>query len=171
MDVYSLLIIGHLIGTVLAVGGATMIEVQLNQALRDRTMSSDERDMLSLDFGVLRAGLLLSVFTGIGFIVFYFANGQMFRLENPVFWAKMGILLLVLVNALLLQAHKISLYWGSAISFVGWWGIMVSGMFLTQGVRFGFLEIVVVFALAVALGAWILHRVREYLMNKTTVHG
>lgn len=166
MDIYSLLLIGHLVGTVLAVGGATMIEVHLNKALADKEMSGDERSMLGGDFSVLRIGLVLSVFTGVGFIVLYVATGQEFRLMSPVFWAKMSILLLVIVNALLLQAHKISLYWGSAISFVGWWAVMITGFFLTGGIRFGYFEIVGSFIVAVVAGAFVLHKIRELIQAK-----
>lgn len=169
MDVYTLLILGHLIGTVLAVGGATLIEVQLNQALRDGTMTGDERDMLGLDFTLLRVGLILSVFTGIGFVINMVARGSEHWLQNPVLWAKMTILLIVVVNALLLQAHKINLYWGSAVSFVGWWSIFLLGVFITQGVRYGFFEIMIAFVVLLSLGALILHKIRECIKSKHTV--
>ena len=111
MDVFTLLIIGHLMGTILGVGGATMIEVQLNRALADGTFSPDERSLFGLNFVVLRIGLVLALFTGFGFVVYYILNGQEFRLQNPVFWAKLFMVVIVAVNALLLQAHKINLYW------------------------------------------------------------
>ncbi|MFT5036649.1 MAG: hypothetical protein ACI9VM_000212 [Candidatus Azotimanducaceae bacterium] len=166
MDVYSLLVIGHLIGTILGVGGATFIEVHLNKALADGTMSEDERGMLGLDFVVLRIGLVLAVFTGVGFIILYIVNGQEFRLQNPVFWAKMAMVLIVAVNALLLQSHKISLYWGSALSFITWWGAMILGFFLTGGIRYGFIEIMVVYGVIIVAGAYVLHKIREYIKKK-----
>ncbi len=167
MDVYAILVLVHLFGTVLGVGGATMIEVHLNKALADGTMSADERGMLGLNFVVLRVGLVLAVLSGIGFIIFYHSVGQDFRLQNPVFWAKMAMVVVVLVNALLLQAHKISLYWGSALSFVTWWGIMIAGFFLTNGVRFGFWEIMISYIVMVVAGAFILHRIREWVKQRT----
>ena len=166
MDTYSLLIIGHLIGTVLGVGGATMIEVHLNRALADGTMSDDERGMLGLDFTVLRIGLVLSVFTGVGFILLYKMTGQEFRLQNPVLWAKMFMILIIVVNALLLQAHKISLYWGSALSFVTWWGAMILGFFLTNSIRYGFFEIIITYAIIIVAGAFVLHKIRTYIKKK-----
>ncbi len=166
MGLYELLLIGHLIGTVLGVGGATMIEVHLNQALRDGNMTGDERGMLGLNFTVLRVGLALSVFTGMGFIVIYYTTGQEFRLQNPVFWAKMAMILVLLVNALLLQAHKISLYWGSALSFISWWGAFVLGFFATNSIRFGFIEIMVVYGLIIVVGAFLLHKIRERVKIK-----
>lgn len=166
MDLYLLLIIGHLIGTILGVGGATMIEVHLNRALADGNMSPDERVMLGLDFKVLRVGLVLSVFTGFGFIILYTLTGQEFRLQNPIFWAKMLMVVVIAVNALLLQAHKISLYWGSALSFVTWWGAALLGTFLSNSVRFSFIEVMVTYVLIVITGAFLLHRIREFVKNK-----
>lgn len=167
MDVYNFLLIGHLVGTVLGVGGATMIEVHLNKALADGNFSEDERDLLGTNFTTLRVGLVLSVFTGIGFIIFYKIAGREASM-NPVFWAKMLMVLIVLVNALLLQAHKVSLYWGSALSFVSWWGIMLLGFFSTNGVQYGFLEIIGTYIVILVAGAFVLHKIREYVKRKNS---
>lgn len=166
MDILTLLVIGHLIGTVLGVGGATMIEVHLNKALSDDNMSPDERNMLGLNFTVLRIGLVMALITGFGFIVYYVTHGQAFRLQNPVLWAKLLMVVIVAVNALLLQSHKIGLYWGSALSFVTWWATMLLGIFLTNNVRFDFVTIMITYVLAVAGGAYVLHKIRSYLKTK-----
>lgn len=166
MDPYTLLVIGHLAGTVLAIGGATMIEVHLNKALADGEMSLDERGLLGLDFSAVRIGLLVSVYTGLGFIVLYYMSGQEVRLQNPVFWAKMLMVVIVAVNALLLQAHKISLYWGSALSFVSWWMVGLMGVFTTQNVRYGFIELMVAYIVLVVVGAYVLHKFRQIVKNR-----
>ena len=166
MDIYTLLVVGHLIGTVLGVGGATMIEVQLNKALADGTLSGDEREMLGLNFTTLRVGLVIALFTGVGFYILYYATGQTFRFENPVGWAKLSMIVIIAINALLLQAHKISLYWGSALSFVSWWGAMLLGIFLTNNIRHGFIEIMVAYIVAIVVGAFVLHKIREYIKKK-----
>lgn len=172
MDIYALLIIGHLAGTVLGIGGATMIEVHLNKAML-LNMSADARSMLGLDFVVLRIGLVLSIFTGIGFIILYKFSGQEFRLQNPVFWAKMCMVVIVAVNALLLQAHKIGLYWGSALSFVTWWAAGLLGVFLTNTIRVNFIsqindffEIMIIYALTVIVGAFVLHKIRGFVKSR-----
>lgn len=161
----TLLVIGHLIGTILGVGGATMIEVHLNKALASG-MSPDHRSLLGLNFLVLRIGLVLSLFTGFGFLIYYVISGQEFRLQNPVLWAKLLMVLIVAVNALLLQSHKIGLYWGSALSFITWWTTMILGTFLSNVVRYGFIEIMVTYALLVVAGAYILHKIRGYVKSK-----
>lgn len=165
MDIFTALIILHLVGTVLGVGGATMIEVHLNRALATG-MTPDHRSLLGLNFLVLRVGLVLALFTGFGFIVYYVLHGQEFRLQNPVFWAKMLMVVIVAVNALLLQAHKIGLYWGSALSFITWWMAMILGTFLTNNVRYGFIEIMVTYVVLIVVGAYVLHKLREYVKAK-----
>lgn len=166
MDVYTLLIIGHLLGTVLGVGGATLIEVHLNKALADGKMEADERNLLGANFVTLRVGLVIALFTGLGFIVLYLFAGQETRLQNPVFWAKMLMIVIVAVNALLLQAHKINLYWGSALSFVTWWAAALLGVFLTNSVRYGFFEIMIAYIVAVVAGAFVLHRIRTAMQKR-----
>ncbi|KKW05411.1 MAG: hypothetical protein UY39_C0062G0001, partial [Candidatus Kaiserbacteria bacterium GW2011_GWC2_49_12] len=56
MDWYTFLIITHIIGTVLGVGGATFAEVHLIRALRDGTMSRDENSIMQATYAILRVG-------------------------------------------------------------------------------------------------------------------
>ena len=58
MDIGLLLVLVHLVGTIFGVGGATMIEVHLNQALKDSLVSKDESAILALDYKIVRVGLV-----------------------------------------------------------------------------------------------------------------
>jgi len=172
MDVYTLLIIGHLIGTVLGVGGATFIEVHLNMALRDGKMEPHERMVMGKDFLMTRIGLVISFLTGLGFILLYWQKDQLFRLDDGVFWAKMAIIFILVINAILLHLHKIGLYWGSAFSFVSWWAAMLLGTFLTNTVKIiptntflSFLSVMVVYGIIVVIGAFILDKIRKKTAN------
>jgi len=166
MDIYTTLILVHLIGTVLGVGGATMIEVHLNKALASG-MSLDHRSLLGLNFTVLRIGLVLGLFSGFGFVAYYISSGQYFRLENPLLWAKLFFVIVVAVNALLLQAHKIGLYWGSALSFVTWWALFISGFMLSNIVQASFVEIIGAYVVMIVAGAFILHKLRELVAKQS----
>ena len=171
MDIYVLLIIGHLAGTALAIGGATLIEFHLTKALKDGQVTPEEGAMLGVDYNVVRVGFIISVLTGFGFLLYYKFVGQHFRLYDPVLWAKFILVIIVGVNALLLQAHKINLYWGAAFSFVSWWGIGLLGVFLTNGVKFDifdkntfasiFTSVIITYAICVVAGAYVLHKVRS----------
>jgi hypothetical protein len=168
MSIHFLLILFHIIGTILGVGGATMIEIHLNKALRDGKMDTVERDFLGSDFLITRIGMGLGLVTGIGFIVEYWMHDQLFRTDSGVFWAKMAIFAIIVINAYLLHKHKIGLYWGSAFSFISWWAAMVLGTFLTNSVTvfpgetlLSFFTVMVVYGVIVVIGARILHIIRE----------
>lgn len=167
MDIHATLIIGHIIGTILGVGGATFIEVHLNMALRDGKMDEYDRAILGKDFLLTRIGMAIGLITGIGFVIEYIVNNQFFRLIDGIFWAKMLIFLIIVINAYLLHKHKIGLYWGSAFSFVSWWTVMIFGTFLTNGIKFmsaepliSFIVLMGAYGICVTIGAYILHRIR-----------
>lgn len=155
-----LLIIAHIIGTILGVGGATMIEIILCKSLKDGTVSDDERNILAPTYTVVRVGLIVAILSGFGFLLVYKFNGQNFRLYDPVLWAKLMIIMVIAVNAILLQMHRVSLYWGSAFSFVSWWLVALLGIFLTNGIKHSFFSIMFVYALALIVGAALLHFIR-----------
>ncbi len=167
MDIYTLLIITHLVGTILGVGGATMIEVAMNKSLKDGVMSPDEREILTPTYTMVRVGLILALISGFGFLLLYKISGQTFRLYDPVLWAKIVVIVVIAVNALLLQARKVSLYWGSALSFVSWWLAALLGIFLTNRVPHSFFAIMTVYVVALVVGAALLHHIRKQITNKT----
>ncbi len=173
MDTHSLLILGHIIGTILGVGGATMIEIHLNKALQDGKMDTTDREFLGSDFLVTRIGMFIGFVTGMGFIVEYWMHDQLFRLDSGVFWAKMLIFLIIILNAYLLAKHKVGLYWGSAFSFVSWWTVMILGSFLTSNVKIipadtllSFVTIMGVYAVTIIIAAFVLHKIRGYLKER-----
>ncbi len=168
MDTYFLLVLAHIIGTILGVGGATMIEIHLNLALRDGKMDATDKEFMAIDFLLTRVGMAITFLSGFGFIWLYSASDQLFRLENGVFWAKMAIIAIIVVNAYLLHKHKVGLYWGSAFSFVSWWTAMILGMFMTNGIKVipadplvSFITVMGIYGISVIISAFILHKVRE----------
>jgi hypothetical protein len=173
MEFHLILLILHIVGTVLGVGGATMIEIHLNKALRDGKMDTVERDFLGSDFFITRVGMTIGLVTGLGFVAEYATHNQLFRLENGVFWAKMIIFLIIVINAYLLQKHRISLYWGSAFSFTSWWIVMLLGMFLSNSYSIipsnallSTILILGVYGVVVIISAYLLHQIRELLKRR-----
>lgn len=168
MDTYVLLIIGHVIGAVLGAGGATMIEANLRIALRTGKMAPEARPFMGAAVFVTRIGMALTLLTGMGFIALYIMNGSTYKLQDGMFWAKMATVIIIYINAYLLHKRLIGLYWGSALSFVSWWGALLIGLFMSNNVKvypqdpvISFAIIMAVYGAAIASGAWILHRVRE----------
>lgn len=161
IDVYTLLVIAHLFGAAIGIGSATFIEVFLNMALRDGKVDPTEKLFLSKTYTVLRVGLGISLITGLGFVVMYIVNDQLFRMTNPVFIAKMLIIVILVANAVLLHLHKMKLWWGSTLSFMSWYFAFFLGTFLTQSIRFGFWEIMITYAIFVVAGGYVLEMIRE----------
>lgn len=163
MDIYLFLIIVHLVGTILGVGGATFAEIFLVKALKDGQVDPTESSFLKATYTVVRVGLVLSIISGFGFLLYYQTHGQAFKLYNPVLWAKLTMVLIIAGNAILLQAHKISLYWGSALSFVTWYSAAIAGIFLTNVKIFSYFEIMITYVICVIAGAFILSHIRKSL--------
>jgi hypothetical protein len=166
MDTYLFLVIVHLIGTALGVGGATFVEIFLTKSLRDGHVDPIESDFLKTTFLVVRVGLILALLSGFGFLLLYQLSGQTFKLYNPLLWAKLTMVIIIAVNALLLQAHKISLYWGSAFSFATWYGAAIAGIFLTNGKLYPYLWVMFFYVAGVILCAIILDIIRKSLTVK-----
>jgi hypothetical protein len=160
MDIYTLLIIAHIVGTILGVGGATLIEITLNKSLKDGTVSLDEREILSPTYTVVRVGLVVTLLSGFGFLLMYKLQGYTEMLYSPILWAKLIGVIIIAVNAILLQMHKVSLYWGSAFSFVSWWMVALLGILLSRGEDYSLGGILVVYALALVIGAYLIHVIR-----------
>ncbi|MCH7530024.1 hypothetical protein IIB50_02825 [Patescibacteria group bacterium] len=162
MDVFTLLIIGHLIGAVLGVGGATFIEIFLNKALRDGEIDPIEGSFLKTTFSVVRIGLIISIFTGIGFLLVYRFYDESFRLYDPTLWAKLTVIGVIVVNALLLQAHKIPIWLGSPLSFVSWYTVLALGVLL-RGPAISYLAVMLYYVAALIVGGIILWGIRRSL--------
>ncbi len=177
METFGLiLIVLHVIGTIIGVGGATMIEVHIGQVLKDKLVSDDERSILAIDYQMVRIGLIIVLLSGFGFLLLDKFEGTTQYLYSPRLWAKMLMVVLIAANTLLLQAHAINLYWGSALSFVSWWTAAFIGMFITHQFKFDFYDgffpghpfstvftsYMTLFVVALVIGAVVLH----YFRNK-----
>ena len=168
---YVFLITAHLIGTILGVGGATMIEVHLHQALRNGQISDDEKGLLKMDYMVVRVGLVIAILSGFGFLLLYKMTGDTAQMFSPILWTKLAILIFIAGNTLLLQARQISIFWGAGISFVSWWLAAIFGIFSTNEVRvdfFGqgsflssFLSLMLTYVALVIIGSVVLHYFRK----------
>lgn len=164
------LIATHIVGTILGVGSATMVESHLSEALKDKLISDDEKQILKIDYKYARIGLILILLSGFGLLLLDKFEGTTVYLYSPRLWAKMLMVVLIGINILLLEAHKISLYWGSAISFASWWTAAFIGMFITHNLRFDFFgtgrflttfaSLMVIYVTAVVVFAALLHIIR-----------
>jgi hypothetical protein len=127
MDWSTFLKIGHIIGTVLGAGAATLVEFQLFAAARDGSVNPSEGRLLSVTFWLIRIGLIMIVFSGFGFFLYLRLQGLSFVLYEPRMWAKLTITGLLVMNAFLMHVRRIPLWVGAAISITGWYTALVLG--------------------------------------------
>lgn len=163
MDFYFLLVITHLVGAVLGVGGATFIEINLVRALRDGKMDPMELEYFKMSVKVTRIGTLVSIISGLGFFLL-----STRYLDNPIFWAKMTVFAIILVNAYLLEKHKVPLWLGSPLSFVSWYFVLLFGEMSSGSASFtlSYMEAILYYAVALLIGGVILDAIRKKFTNK-----
>lgn len=177
MSVEQFLIIAHVIGTIIGVGGATMVEAHLAKASKDGVVTDDERAILGVDYSMMRVGLVILLVSGFGFLILDKFEGKTQYLYSPRLWSKLLLVVIIAANTLMLQARMINLYWGTAFSFVSWWLAAIIGMFVTHGVRFDFYgdggfwttfaTFMTIYAVALILGAVALDFIRKKRSNPT----
>lgn len=162
MDTLTLLLVVHVLGGVLGVGGATFIEIIFNKSIRDGVMDPTELGFMRMTATVLRTGLLISVFSGLALMLWFRFDGQVFRLYDPVLWAKFTILFVLMINGVLLQLHKVPIAVGSAISFVSWYSVFIFGL-LASGPSHPYVALMLWYGAALVVGGCVLEGIRRML--------
>jgi hypothetical protein len=164
MDLHTILIMGHVIGTILGVGGATIAEVQINVALKDRKVDTSERALMHANYWMIRVGLALIVISGIALVWTLYQSGSTWALTSPKLWTKEIMAGIILLNAVLLSYRLVPLWLGAAISFTSWWGAALLG--LTGRLPFTFTEFLIGYVVAVFIVAGVLHLIRHQFIGR-----
>ena len=156
---------GHVVGTILGVGGATIAEVQINKALRDRTISEDERSLMHANYFLIRIGMAIILLSVIGIFWYQLNAGSMWILTSEKLWAKDVMFLAIFINAILLTKHWIPLWLGASISFTSWWGAALLG--LAGRLKYSFGTYMIAYVIAIFAIAGILHLIRQRVTKNT----
>lgn len=119
----------HILGAVLGTGGATFAEIFSIKALRDGVVEPIEADYLKTVYVIIRIGLILTILSGFGFLFLYRVGGHSEFIYNVKLWAKLTVIIILTLNAILLQAHKMPFWLGGPISFVSWYTALFLGIF------------------------------------------
>ncbi len=160
MDIYTFLIISHIVGTVLGVGGATFAEINIIKALKDGKVSPDESGLMHSTYTTIRLGFFILLLSGFGFLVYYRLEGMEGLLYSAKLWAKMTIVGLIGINAVLLQMRMVPLLWGSAISLTAWYAALVLGSM--RGLPYSYFSILAAFAVSVVITYFVLERIHKH---------
>ena len=160
MTLYSLFIASHSIGTILGAGAATFAEIFVIKALKDGVVEPLESDYLKTIYTVLRVGLIVAVISGFGFLFLYRIQGLEGLIYETKLWAKLTVVMILLINAIMLQARKIPLLWGSAISFTSWYTAVFLGLF--RGISAPYFEILAWYVLAIVAVGFVLDKIHNH---------
>ncbi len=124
-----LLRILHIVGTALGVGSTTLLEIFSIKFGRDGKIDFAEHEVLRICVTVLRIGLVILAFSGFGLLVMWrlrLLGPEVFY--APRFLAKITIILVLLLVAMLVNFKLINFKLGSAISTTSWYTVLVLGM-------------------------------------------
>lgn len=160
MDLYAIFVVAHIVGAILGAGAATFAEIFVVKALRDGIVEPLESDYLKTIYAVIRIGLVITVISGFGFLFVYRIQGMEELLYSAKLWAKLTIVTILLINALLLQSRKIPLLWGSAISFTSWYTAVFLGFL--RNISAPYFEILAWYVLAVLIVGFILDGIHKH---------
>jgi hypothetical protein len=106
MDINSFLILGHIIGTAIGVGGATIADVLFFRSIRDGKISQDEFLTMKLLSRIIMAGFMLLVISGLGFFILLWLNtGSLAGMPDRMS-AKLYIVAIIFLNSRIL-AYKV----------------------------------------------------------------
>lgn len=144
----TLVTLGHIIGTVLGVGGATFAEIFSRKAFKKNPPDPIALDYLRTTYTIMRVGLIILVVSGFGFLLLARFEGQAQHIYGPRVWAKMTITLVILLNALMMQGKKIPLGLGSSISLTSWYAALIIGAWRMKA---GYMSLMLYYILAIIL--------------------
>ncbi len=163
MDIYTFIVAGHIIGTILGAGGATIAEFQITKALRDKKVSSDESALMHVNYTMIRVGMAILFISVVAMFWYHLEQGNRFILTSEKLWIKDVMFVAIIVNAVALTKRWVPLWLGASISFTSWWGATLLG--LAGRLPYSFETYLVGYVVAIFLVAGIFHLVRKMLLR------
>lgn len=147
--IYTLLVIGHIIGTAIGVGGATFSDYIFFKSVKDGFIDKSELHLLKAASRLVVLGLAILLVTGFGFLAHYYMvpNSGAISEKLP---AKLVVVLVVTINGWflhryvwplvsehahsglhvldsVLQKKQTRVLTAGAISFVSWYAALIIG--------------------------------------------
>ena len=85
-----------------------------------REIDPTESGFLQVTYRIMRIALVLLVLSGLDFLFLYRLPRLEDRLYSPLIWAKLSIVILILINAILLQTRRIPMWQRIFVRFMVW---------------------------------------------------
>lgn len=170
MEIYTFLVMLHVIGTILGTGGATVAELQITRALKDKRVSTDERALMHANYSMIRAGMAIIFVSIVGMFFYFQAQGSDALFTNEKLWIKDLMFVMIVLNAIALQKRFVPLWLGASISFTSWWGATLLG--LAGQLPYSFTTYLIGYLIAVFAIAGLFHLLRRWaslgILNRQT---
>jgi hypothetical protein len=106
INVKLVLVLMHVVGTALGVGGASVTDFLFMRAIRRNRLNASEFYFLTSISYVVLAGLFILSLSGVGFLWVY-ENSDRSLLQNPKLWAKVTIVVLLAINGWVMHKYLI----------------------------------------------------------------
>jgi len=163
MDIYTIIVAGHVIGTILGTGGATIAEFQIARALKDKKITSEERSLMHVNYSLIRIGMAIMLLSIIGMFWYHLGQGNDFILHSEKLQIKDVMFVAIILNAIALHKHWVPLWLGASISFTSWWGATLLG--LAGRLPYSFETYFIGYVIAIFVMAGILHYARKWIAS------
>lgn len=163
MDIYTIIVAGHVIGTILGTGGATIAEVQITKALADKKVSPDERALMHANYTLIRVGMAIILLSIIGMFWYHLSQGNQFIITSEKLWIKDLMFVAIIVNAVALTKRWVPLWLGASVSLTSWWGATLLG--LAGRLPYSFETYLIVYIVAIFVVAGVSHLIRKAVMG------
>lgn len=109
MEAKTVLVLGHLAGLVLGLGGVVVLDLYLLRFLRGKVVTPEDRDLVHLVSRLVSLGLVLLWASGAGFLAHQSAVSP-HLLADPKVHAKLAIVALLTANGVVLHARVLPLF-------------------------------------------------------------
>lgn len=182
----TVILIAHMIGVALGVGGATVSDVLFFRFLKDLKISHFEARILNTLSRIIWLGLIILIISGIGL---YIPNAERLS-QSSKFLTKMVVVLVILANGIALnlivspklkkisfekkhehvtgelrRLRKIAFALG-AISITSWYSALILGSL--RSIPYGFLIVLSAYLL-ILFSAILVSQFAEYLLSKRKI--
>jgi len=154
MDLHTILVLGHVIGTAMGLGGSIVAEAQIRKALADGNIESDERALMHANYFLIRVGLALIIVSGLALMFWFLSDGNTWVLKSEKLWVKDIMVAAIILNAVAISKRWVPLWLGSAVSLGSWLWATILGVWSTS---YSFWALMAGYVILVALVALILH--------------
>ena len=161
MDLYTFIILLHIIGTILGTGGATLAEIQITKALKDKKISDDERNLMHSTYFTIRVGMAFLLVSILGMILYYIHNDMVDRLFTDKVLFKEFLFVMIVINAVCISRRWVPLWLGAATSFTSWWLATILGV--SGYLPYNFVVFLIGYIILIFVVAGALHLIKKFI--------